>query len=1393
MRRFENSIVSAVAFGKLGSSIGGIVCSLANNLHGNELGVGLTGMTIVLVLVFALIGYVTMEIYTRYVIKTIKSRYLTLLGEGSLEREAGGIFQQLEEQENVELLDLYGKFVMMSNAKSFRLYRKEIVTSTDLQELIGFIRGISTQKTVQHVNLLLTSASLVAYFIPDESNSTVFANALIKRAVKQHPSTYFKYKIGQKAKEVEVYASEQLRGAKNMIELKSILRNIEKQTTELTSLHRHYFKELMQEMINYKKVEQILHRAAVLTGSLDSIFDNILRLYYNDKTVLRTYASYMESFKFNREIAQEYYGEAMMLEDEESQAVRKPPTYITALKKRSNTVTSLSESIVDTDNSRRKMLNSVAFNNIVNELSEPSVASIENFEGIENQNEAKRELVYRTALESHGSRAMPLIFFSVFILFSLALIAVGLGVGYSFSLAVTENVVNVIDACSPIASLTNLIITLRGFQATQNLLDMGVTLQPTLTNRIYSDMTNTKSTVKTLAQLLTNLQQKAYDAKLTELVYSRYHEYYYTILIPLASNRSSISEKFYFATTEQNVTITDINNVLLKITTQLLTASKEDLMKTVSSYEYMYLYRNQEKITRAYSDFCKIFMISAKDDAVTINTIFTYYISFSLSVYIVFGFIFLIIQYRYLSGVKKQIKLMQENVSKNEIGKLFHDLGKKVSDDTHLRASRNALLTPKNLFSLFGFLTIVIVSICCGIYLSETLGNSTYSFESYVTMEDGFDAMSYLQHTTFAISEVFIHAVNAKFNVSESSYALLGNSDIELMATGFTTTVKSLRYYWNLCMYGSAVKAYETLVVGMFTETDDMIRGEVNCDIEASLKTFEKIKSSGNSTTYCKMGVDYMVQDIILKCSNLKEDIKTLPQLSNFKSTSLNFFNEFYSIAYLTNAVSMKLIDFSNVFAVKSATPRTEQMISLAIIALILSSTFFGIMYYSIDTYWKDSHIARSLFNYLSIDTLESNEIIKNYVLYHTTNDGIKRKKKSTEESKVNAILNAAVDGVVVCDAQFWVKSFNPAASRMFGAQQEEFVNKPIYCLMTPWFHDDVRKFLNASKNNTSLNDAKSASFEVDCVRTNLSTFSARINLFITVFDKKPIVTCFIKDITSEKKHNSLLQEERKHSEDLLLNILPSAVATKLKGGASLIAEKFPDVTCFFSDMVGFTALSSKMGPNDLVQMLNTIVIGFDDLMDVYHLEKIKTIGDAYFCAGGLHDLNAQSDHPERTLRFAIDTFGVIRNYNLKFRRNNLKEQINIRIGINTGPVVAGVIGRKKFAYDLWGDSINTASRMESNSKPGRIQVSRSTYERVFDLGLVFEERKIEVKGKGMCQTYLLDAKHHTSAIITEEDVKNSADKETKSEIAAHTAPIDNHELEIELVPKTPKGEVENQ
>ncbi|KAL9657703.1 hypothetical protein ABK040_005056 [Willaertia magna] len=203
--------------------------------------------------------------------------------------------------------------------------------------------------------------------------------------------------------------------------------------------------------------------------------------------------------------------------------------------------------------------------------------------------------------------------------------------------------------------------------------------------------------------------------------------------------------------------------------------------------------------------------------------------------------------------------------------------------------------------------------------------------------------------------------------------------------------------------------------------------------------------------------------------------------------------------------------------------------------------------------------------------------------------------------------------------------------------------------------------------------------------------------------------------------------------------------------------------------MVGFTSLSSGLSPSDLVDTLNSIVNGFDDLTEVYDLEKIKTIGDAYFAVGW-----GQSDHPERALKFSMAVFRVLFDYNTKSVTNDaLRTQINVRIGLNTGSVVAGVIGKKKFAFDLWGDAVNVASRMESTSEPGRIQISRSTYERVYDLGYKFEERKINVKGKGLTTTYMLDSKHHSTAIVS---INNTINDINKS-VVNNTLDIDDENI----------------
>ncbi len=215
-------------------------------------------------------------------------------------------------------------------------------------------------------------------------------------------------------------------------------------------------------------------------------------------------------------------------------------------------------------------------------------------------------------------------------------------------------------------------------------------------------------------------------------------------------------------------------------------------------------------------------------------------------------------------------------------------------------------------------------------------------------------------------------------------------------------------------------------------------------------------------------------------------------------------------------------------------------------------------------------------------------------------------------------------------------------------------------------------------------------------------------------------------DITASRELAKLHRE----NERLLLNILPEPIADRLRRGERLIADRFDDVTLLFADIVGFTELSGAMQPEELVTMLNDQFTIFDELVDLHGLEKVKTIGDAYMVIGGL--LEDSTDHTERVARMALDLSDRME------ATGAAEAGIRFRIGINCGPVVAGVIGTKKFIYDVWGDTVNLASRMESTGVPGRIQVSAAVEARLrgrFDM----EPRGlIEVKGKGQIATWFL-------------------------------------------------------
>lgn len=214
------------------------------------------------------------------------------------------------------------------------------------------------------------------------------------------------------------------------------------------------------------------------------------------------------------------------------------------------------------------------------------------------------------------------------------------------------------------------------------------------------------------------------------------------------------------------------------------------------------------------------------------------------------------------------------------------------------------------------------------------------------------------------------------------------------------------------------------------------------------------------------------------------------------------------------------------------------------------------------------------------------------------------------------------------------------------------------------------------------------------------------------------------------RQANQKLIVEQEKSERLLLNILPETIASRLKDGHS-IADGFAEVTILFADIVNFTQLSEQVSPAELVLLLNEIFSAFDCLTERYGLEKIKTIGDAYMVAGGIP--NPCPDHAAAVAGMALDMRQEIAKFNQKH-----DQSCNIRIGINTGPVVAGVIGTKKFIYDLWGDTVNIASRMESHGIAGEIQVAAETYERLRDRYEFIPRGTIKVKGKGEMEAYLL-------------------------------------------------------
>jgi class 3 adenylate cyclase len=222
-----------------------------------------------------------------------------------------------------------------------------------------------------------------------------------------------------------------------------------------------------------------------------------------------------------------------------------------------------------------------------------------------------------------------------------------------------------------------------------------------------------------------------------------------------------------------------------------------------------------------------------------------------------------------------------------------------------------------------------------------------------------------------------------------------------------------------------------------------------------------------------------------------------------------------------------------------------------------------------------------------------------------------------------------------------------------------------------------------------------------------------------------------VQDITERRQAEAELRHHRLESEQLLASILPQSIAQQLKRKPDTIADSFSNVTVLFADLVNFTAFSTRVSPSELVQLLNQIFSAFDQLAEQFELEKIKTIGDEYMVAGGLP--KPRPNHLEAMAEMALAMQQVVQQF-----RSDLGEPFQLRIGIHSGPVVAGVIGKKKLTYDLWGETVNLASRLQTQGVAGQIQVSAAVYEGLRHHYHLEPRGALLIKGFGELMTYWL-------------------------------------------------------
>ncbi len=336
-------------------------------------------------------------------------------------------------------------------------------------------------------------------------------------------------------------------------------------------------------------------------------------------------------------------------------------------------------------------------------------------------------------------------------------------------------------------------------------------------------------------------------------------------------------------------------------------------------------------------------------------------------------------------------------------------------------------------------------------------------------------------------------------------------------------------------------------------------------------------------------------------------------------------------------------------------------------------------------------------------------------------------------EEHLRSFADSANDAIISIDSNATIVAWNKGAERIFGYSEEEMVGKNLDQLIP----DDLYGLhVEGVKRASIKGEHKYADkpVEIRGLRKNGEVFPLEMSLSHWSIQDEFYFSGIIRDITDKKAAEVALQSAKAETENLLLRVLPAEVVERMHRGEDSIADRFDAATVLFSDLVGFTKISASLSPQQLVENLNALFSRFDTLAADLGVEKVKTIGDAYMAVGGVP--KPIENHVEAMAEMALGMLAAVEEIN-----TGIDPKFQMRIGLQTGPVVAGIIGEHRFLYDIWGDTVNMAARFESYSEPGRIHVSAEMAD-ILAPRFELESRGImNIRGKGEIETYFLNGR----------------------------------------------------